>query len=395
MSVSSTFAVQLLSKIGAPLAGAIEAGPSAGGEGQKDIEGADHMAKMLGLAVEMSIALHSKLDVTEDEKQADETRTALASIAAELIADFYITNQKIPEDGDKDRMVKSLESVLGFADKFSSSKDQASRLQTLGRQDVLFDETQSQLVALQSMGSIVSAVNEFPFGQSENKLIQDIAESLQKDAENLAKENGTTDKLSELMIFKSLASLYAECHRSETKKVSSNGGEQQGAPSLDPVWASYETRLAMMGALVSDGESETQVASSDTVTPENSGLVEAVTEPATPAPTTPEPAPVATAGPMGFFAKKPAGEAPAAPATPVETPPQVEASPAPAKEEPPLDNPIDMGAEPTAPKEEAIVPPAPQETPAVETPPATEEEKPKGEAGNPMSFFKAPPKTEE
>jgi len=388
MSVSSPFAIQLLSKIGAPLAAAVEAGPSASDEAKS----ADDMAKMLGLAVEMSIALHGKLDVTEDESLnenlADETRTALASIAAELIADFYITNQKIPDSNDKDRMVKSLESVLGFADKFSSSKDHASRLQTLGRAQVLFDETQSQLVALQSMDGIVSAVNEFPFGQSENKLIQDIAESLQKDAQNLAKENGTNDKLSELMIFKSLASLYAECHRSETKKVLSSGGDS--APSLDPVWASYETRLAMMNALisgVSGDEAQASAAvggSGDSVAP--SIPAEEPVQPLTLAePAAPVSAPATAGGPMGFFAKKPAGEeapasAPVAP-PPAETPPETSA---PSTDTPPVEN-------STTPKEDPIVPPAPaSDTPAE---PASEE-KPKGEAGNPMSFFKGPPKSD-
>lgn len=392
MSVSSSFSIQLLSKIGAPLVAAIEANTPENDE----VSVADKMAKMLGLAVEMSIALHGKLDVSEDEKNnenlADETRTALASIAAELIADFYKTNQKIPEDSDKDRMVKSLESVLGFADKFSSSKDQASRLKTLGSNEVLFDETQSQLVALQSMGMIVNAVIEFPFGQSENKLIQEIAESLQKDAENLAKENGTNDKLSELMIFKSLASLYAQCHRRETHKIS--GGSQDGTPSLDPVWSAYEIRLAMMSALVSGDSGDTSATNNaggvapaiPAETPvQTSVATESVTAPVeVEAPSAPAP----VGGPMGFFAKKPAG-GDATPSAPVVPAAPVEASTEPPKETPPgsvPENTIAMGADPAPQKVEPVV------TPPAETP--TEEE-PKGEAGNPMSFFKGPPKTEE
>jgi hypothetical protein len=382
MGISSSFAVQLLAKIGAPLAAAIEAGPSAG----DDPAAADDMAKMLGLAVDISIALHEKLDVEEAVEQADQTRMSLAAIAANLIADFYISHQKLPEEADKNRMVKLLESVLGFSDKFSSSQDQASRLVTIGNEQVLFDSVQSKLVILQSVGKIISAVTEFPFGQSENKLTQDITERLEKDAFNLAKENGTSDKLSELMIFKSLAALYAECHRAETKKIMANS--EEGTPSLDPVWSAYETRVAMMGALVSGGDNDAPQATASEA-PEPASVPEA--EPVAPletplvAPdTAPAGAPLASSGPMGFFAKKPTGESspPEAPVTPPEpvaetAVPQEKAPP----ETPPIDNPIDMAADETLPSDEGPM-----------LPDSQAEEKPKGEAGNPMSFFKAPPK---
>ena len=363
MSTSSSFSVQLLSKIGAPLAQAVDSVPLP--EGQEESLAAERMAAMVSLAVEMSIALYEKLDLTEDEKQADETRTALAAIAAEIIGNFYSYTQKLPEENDKTRILKSLEVVLSFSDKFSASGDAAARLTTISATQPLFDATQSKLVVLQSVGEIVNAVADFPFGQSENTLIQDIADRLEKDAADLAKSNGAEDKLSELMIFKGLSGIYAQCHRTETQKLS--GGSQEGTPSLDPVWAAYETRLAMMNALV---RGEVDVAPIPSVSSESQSP--APTETPTPAessaPSTPPPG-----GPMGFFAnKKKEGEGAPAPEAPV-TPPLM---PPPAEESKP---------DPA---------PAPQEnTPSSEE--SSIEEKPAAPSGGPMSFFKAPPKTDD
>lgn len=367
MNTSSSFSVQLLSKIGAPLAQAVESVDLPAG--QEDTVAAERMAAMLSMAVEMSIALYDKLDVTEDVTQADETRTALAAIAAELIAGFYTTSKKLPEATDKERLLKSLEAVLSFSDNFSSAGDASARLMTIGSKQPLFDKTQAKLVTLQSVTDVVNAISEFPFGQSENKLIQDVTESLEKDAVRLAKENGTNDKLSELMIFKSLAGIYAQCHRSETVKLS--GGNQEAPPSLEPVWAAYEMRLAMMRAVMG-GEEESVTAAP--IAPEPESIQSTPADPSKEVlPTTiegaaPVVAPVAapvTAGPMGFFAgKKAESEASTSPETPPLTPP-----------------PVESASEP-----EGV------ETPAPTTP---EAEKPAGEAGSPMSFFKAPPKKED
>lgn len=362
MSTSSSFSVQLLSKIGAPLAQAIESVPLPAG--QEDAAAAERMAAMVSLAVEMSIALYDKLDLTENETQADETRTALAAIAAEMVGSFYAHTHKSPEESDKTRILKSLEAVLSFSEKFSVAGDASARLTTIGGAQPLFDMTQSKLVILQSVGEVVNAVADFPFGQSENKLIQDITERLEKDAADLAKNNGAEDKLSELMIFKALAGIYAQCHRAETQKLS--GGTQEGTPSLDPVWTAYETRLAMMSALVG-GAGDVAPAPVSSASPETqpAAPIEAPVESATP------PAAPPAGGPMGFFTNKKSDD---------------EASVAPPET-----------LESSAPRTPPLTPPPVEEAGVVTPVEPTAEEKPAAPsgAGGPMSFFKAPPKTDD
>lgn len=374
MPASSFFSVQLLSKIGAPLVRAIDMVSSVN---KSEAEAAETMAKMLALTVEASISLHEKLGVTENEEQADATRMALAALIAPLIGGFYERHEKLPTGEDKEKIVKLLQTVLTFSKKYSPASEHVSRLSTIGEGQVLFDAGQSKLVVIQSMVDVMNAISEFNFGQKETQLIQGIAEQLEKDAAVLAKENGISDKLSELMIFKSLALVYATCHRAAGKKLSDSQG---GILPIDPVWAAYETRVAMMSALIS-GEDEAPAPQETVVqTPVASVAEKPVVAP-------PPSAPVSTAatgGPMGFFAKKKEGQE-VARTPPAEPEPVAQiTAPPPAPTVPPvekhIESSIDMSEDELLPKDQ---------------PPPAEPEKPVGMPGSPMSFFKAPPKKEE
>lgn len=337
MVQNSKFTIQLLEKIGAPLAAAIESVALEGGD--QDEQAAKIMAKMLGQAVQISISLNSSFNIVEDEAQADSTRLALASLAAPLLADFYRQNESVPEDQDIKRLTKSLESVVAFADNFGAAEEEKSRLTTLDVDAPLFDKTQSALVVMQAMTPAIMAVGDFSFGQSEAKLIQEITNKCEAKAAEIAKKVNLGDKLSELMILKALAALYAECHTSETQKLASQSdASDRGELSLDPVWDRFATRVAMIEAVmgiespgvssVTAGNQTPEPAKAETpaqatVTPPP---VEAVATPA-PAAAPPSDANNPPAGPMGFF-KKPDAASPA-------TPPAEPAAPVAAPQEPP------------------------------------------------------------
>ena len=320
MVQSSKFAVQLLEKIGAPLAASIE---SVAHEGEEnDVEAAKTMAQLLGQAVQVSIALNNSLGITETEEQADSTRLALAAIAAPLLGDFYAQNGRVPEDQDIRRIVKSLEAVLAFADNFTPAAEGQSRLSTIDHKKPLFDKTQTSLVVMQALTPAIQAIAEFPFGQSENKLIQEVAAKLQ----SYAGEIEGTDKLNELMVFKSLVALYAECHRAETARLSTASDEERGELSTDPIWDKFAARLEMI-KVIAGAETQTSAtatASSATPAPSQEPQAEPVSVPQTP-PAPAEPPPVdnasaAPSNPMGFF--KPGGEAPDPVPMPASPPPE-------------------------------------------------------------------------
>ena len=320
MVQNSKFTIQLLEKIGAPLAVAIESVPLGGDD--QDVQSAKIMAQMLGQAVQISISLNASFNVVEEEAQADSTRLALAALAAPLLADFYKQKEQVPEDQDIKRIIKSLESVVAFADNFSAAEEGKSRLTTIDHDAPLFDKTQSSLVVIQMMTPVLNAVADFSFGQSEPKLMQEIMARLEKEATDIAKDAGLNDKLSELMVLKALAAIYAECHVSETQKLSNASPESEDARaelSLNPVWEAFGTRAAMVEAVMGIGkDSGTASVSAVASTPVVEATSVAPATPTPPAPTAPDGAGPAAA-PMGFF-KKPDAAATPAPAETTVTP---------------------------------------------------------------------------
>ena len=376
MAQNPDFAIQLLEKIGAPLAAAVESVPLQGDN--QEAEAAKLMAKMLGQTVQVSISLGGTLDLKETEQQADSTRVALAALVAPLIANFYSKNARVPEDQDLKRITKSLEAVLVFSENFSPASEEASRLTTIHHAAPLFDTTQAMLVTIQALTPVISAIAEFPFGLGETKLIQDVSDKLEKDAAEIVADGGFSGKLSELLVFKALAQIYAECHLSETNRLLGAGDEERAELSIDPVWENYETKLAMVKALTGAGN-ETEQPAGGNVAPDpvleeqpaepppaatETPVVEPQPAPSAETPPPAQPAPSSappTGGPMGFFTKK---EDSAPPPTAAETPPAVPPSPPPppVAETPP--------AQPPAQAEDSSPPPPP---------PAS--------SGGPMGFF--------
>jgi len=246
MVQNSKFALRVLEKIGAPLAAALEAHVPDGDD--RDVESAKLMAQMMGQAVQISIALNASLNIVENEEQADSTRLALAALSAPLIAEFYRQNGRVPEDQDVKRIIKSQEAVMAFAENFTAADEGKSRLTTIEHDAPLFDQTQMSLVILQTLTPVISAIFEFPFGQSENKLLQEVSDKLQKDADSIVAKN-SNDDLGKVMVIKALAEIYAECHRSETARLASASDEKRGELSMDPACRNATTRSSRASSL--------------------------------------------------------------------------------------------------------------------------------------------------
>lgn len=283
------FTIQALSKIGAPLAAALESVAIEADD--VELESAKRMAQMLGQVVQMSIGLSGQIGTPASEEEADSLRAGAAALAANLVADFYRHHEKMPEEQDISRMTKILEAVLAFADNFSASAEQASgRLMTMGASEPIFDKTQASLVTLQALTPVIAAIGEFPFGLSETKLLQDVSTKLDGYAKGIS---GDDNKLSQMLVFRSLANLYAECHKAETARLASASEDDRGELSIDPVWTAFETRLAMVEALFDVPQTES---------PSSSVAPAPVQQDQQAAPQTEAPPSAPTAGgPMGFF----------------------------------------------------------------------------------------------
>jgi hypothetical protein len=379
MAKRATFLVQILDKIGAPLLAATESSPAGDADG---VQAAQTMASLLTKAVQMSVTLSQSMDLQGTEEDADSIRLSLAALAGDVIAEGYKATQKVPDDADLARMSKALEAVLSFSDNFAPAQAHISRLQSLDDIQVHSDEDQNTVYVMKALLPVVSAVAEFPFGQPETNLMQDIARKLQADAKAMTAAilaQGEVDaskmRYVELMTLRALATLYAECHKAQTKKLIEANGSIE--PSLDPVWQAYDVRRGLLesvagatlpgGAQGVSGQGAVAPAAQppqQEQAPQPPEQVQAQPQPQA-APVAPQPAappaapPPAQApaeqasdNPMSFFSKKETSSQPAA-AQPEQAP---AAQPAP----------------------QQAAPQAPAETPAA----------PAADSDNPMSFFK-------
>ena len=369
MTDSTNLKIQMLEKIGAPLAQAVGV---LGANDQDPIQGAQAMAKMLSQSVEMSIHLSQVLGVQEEEGRADAIRVALAALAAPLLGGFYKQHDRLPEEDDLKKLNESFEAVLSFAENFKAAQEQQSRLVTLGEETILLDDTQTTLVTLQALTPVINAIAEFPFGQSKKKLLQDVTHKLEQYAQILAEKAalGDQDKLSQMLIFKSLAHIYAHCHHAQTARLMNAGDDMPEQPSTDMVWDAFADQLAMVEAVIVPGadtdtgiEVPVQKAADQTEEQEdNGGSAGEAVKPAQAQPSTTPPA-GGGANPMGFF------KAPGAAAAPETAPEQ------PVEQQQP--------AQADVPPPPATPPTAPLETP--DAPPPSDS----GQASaNPMGFFK-------
>lgn len=365
MNQRAQYLIQILDKIGAPLLGAAESSSD-------DTETAQIVASLLGKVVETSISMNQALDLNVTDAQDDSLQVALAALAGSLVADQYKQKGKIPEAGDLQRIQSAMSAVLTFGDNFTLSDDHVSRLEKLKADGGIVDAHQINIQYIDAFIPVINAVGAFPFGQPEQKLIMDVSDRLVKRTAEMREIllpglSGDDEKLAELAILRAVASVYAACHEAETQRLTGSAADTPEAVSITPVWAAFETRTAMLEAVVKN------------IVPEGAASTAAPTPiPSIASPAETPAAPVEPVGgdPMAFFGSKPSGDSNATPATP----PPIE-TPSPTTEQPP--------AAPALPETPPTAPETPPPPAAPQDPPPTDGGDSDGEdeGGSPMSFF--------
>lgn len=355
MDHRSEYLVQLLEKIGGPLMEAITDVSArqqgnmpespAGDEAQK-------MAELLAKSVQVSINIGRNMDLATHADQGESVRVALAALAGSIVAEQYRYSGKVPDDNGLGRIAAALQAVMTFSENFIPSPESTQRLKQIAATGTPVDPHQADIQYLQAFIPVVNAIGDFSFGLPEQKLVQEVADRLTKRAMTLRESifanlvSADDQKYAELALLRTLAALYSECHRTETRKLAQQGAGQPGGVSIAPVWSAFELRVAMMETLGSElakrqGASSTGAKSPIPVAPAATAPVPPPPlpqEPPKPLPSAPPTAPPAAANPLSMFAKP--------------------------KEQPP--------AEP------------PQSSPPAQSPPASS-----GQGGGPMSFFKS------
>lgn len=295
MAARSLFLIQLLQKMGAPLMAAINARAEQGDTQPKE---AAVLASLLSESVQSGIALSQAMNLKTEDGDPDAIRVALSALSAQLIAENYKATGRVPAEADRQKMTKALESIIVFSDNFAPAAEHAQRLQTLDDAPVFFDPVQAGLYSMHALLPVISAIGEFSFGQSESRLVQDVAARLgARAAQTQGKLGPSSNKMAELVLLQAFAALYASCHRAQTSALKQSGGD--GA-SLESVWAAFDKQAAMLDVLVGAMGGEDAAGGGS-----GSGTVKPNME--TSAPPAPSAPPAQTSGggsPMSFFKKK-------------------------------------------------------------------------------------------
>ena len=418
MNQRANYLIQILDKIGGPLMKAVaETNPGAGDEsGESD---AQTIASLLGKVVETSISMNKILDLNTADAQDDSLRVALAALAGPLVGGQYKRKGEIPGDADLKRIQTALQAVLTFGDNFAPSDEHIARLKKLAADGTTIDANQVNIQYVHAFIPVVNAVGMFSFGQPEQKLVTDISNRLVKQAiemrESLLPELSDDDqKLAELGILRALVEIYAACHSAETQRLTALKDDAQGG-SMEKVWKAFDTRAAMLEALVRNilpkatGTHPAPQASQNAPQQPAASAAPPVTEPAV-QPSAPIPQDHAPVQTPENPPPAPVPEQPATPpAVPQETTQQQTASAPPASGGNPMSffskpggnddaiSPVQPEQPPqTPPAQPQEQPPAPPQTPERPSPPPPQEENKddtnKGggdnSGGNPMSFFK-------
>ena len=245
----------ILNQIGLPLIQAVSK-PNTKNFGDDNIAGnANRLAELLSLSTEFGLDIAKTLDLNDDEKGNKAIRIALSSLSGQIIASQYGAIGKTPDNNDLKRITLAIESVLTYADKFTPDEESIERLQSLADDYALFDGNQINLLYIQSFIPVINAVNEFAFGQTESKLLQDISERLKERAKSLrAKLPGedmeeNESRLADLSILKMLIDIYADCHISETARILELDDKEIGSVNIEPVWSKFDQRVQMLETL--------------------------------------------------------------------------------------------------------------------------------------------------
>lgn len=304
MDSRTQFLLQILHKLGAPLMKAVSAHASPDDvSGQKE---AQAMASMLSESVKISIALSQAMNLKPEDGNADAIRVSLATLAGGLIADMYKQSGRVPGEAEERRITKALESVIVFSDNFAPAAEHAQRLQTLDNTPPFFDAAQTGIYTIHALLPAISAIAEFPFGQPETKLIQDVSDRLGAKAKDLtSKLSSGANAMNELIVLKALGEVYAGVHRAETKRLT--GAGDTAAASMEAVWQSFDKQVAMLEVLLSSigGFPVTSgSASSGGPAPATAPPPAAPVQAAAPVAAPPPAAPPAGGNPMSFFKKK-------------------------------------------------------------------------------------------
>ncbi len=213
------------------------------------------ISKLLGSTLLTSETITRSLQVGEDEEDLDYLFRS-TGFAAQIMAGLHRATKKMPSEKDIKRTVSSTTTLLAFSEHYKpgdTPEIEGSEMSDLLKKKL---ETNIDLRFLTVFIPVANVISEFSFGQTENKMIQDVSEKLKDHAvEHRKRILGNTlslkeEKEAELIILESLANIYVGCHKAELLRVTSLKDSAKAAEKSDAqiqnIWDAFEQRMMIL-----------------------------------------------------------------------------------------------------------------------------------------------------
>lgn len=263
MDIRSSFLLQVLEKLAAPLVAAISEvsvrqmmipDPTQPGSMRPE---AEQVAGLLTKSTQMSIGLSELVDFKLPEAEADSLRLALTSLSSPLMANIYRLAGRAPTEAEIDRISEAMRAVITYSESFSPAGDVTVRMSQIDADFFPADPIQVSILYMSALLPAVNSVMAYSFGFPEKKLVQDVAERLVREAQILRgrmfpeivepKQMAQAD----LAILRISALIYSQCHFAEMAKLMATEEQvRQGmAPAMTTLWQSFILRMQMLEVL--------------------------------------------------------------------------------------------------------------------------------------------------
>ncbi len=273
MTPRSDLLLSLLEKLGLPLIQAVHGSPNkAAPDPAKE---AERLKDLLNSSKTLGQELRKALDLPADPDKKS-IRIALTVLAAQLVAAHHKNSGKGFSEQDVKRITSGLEAVLVFSDTLLPDEESLEALRKLAEDFALFGGLQIHLNLLHAFLPVVRAVSLFSFGQSGSRMVKEIAEKLVIRAAELRVKvfgqalDANQARIAELSLLRILASLYADCHISETERFIKLQESARLAIQPSTIWDLFEQRVLMLETLAISFMplAQTDSTGSDAVAPE-------------------------------------------------------------------------------------------------------------------------------
>ena len=217
------YLLQVLEKIGSPLLTAVVDVQAVNPPQQGLQNEAQRIAELIARTVQASIELGSSLDLGPTGTMTDSIRVGLTGLASPIIAASYRNTGRAPAEADIKRLVAALQAVLSFAENFSADDDHTGRLRHVAASGAAVDSVQAQIQYFHAFLPVIQCIGQFSFGQPEQKFITDVAGRLTARATRLRADvfgdAGADNARIERGLLKALTEIYAAVHQSETARI--------------------------------------------------------------------------------------------------------------------------------------------------------------------------------